>query len=64
MIYFFSTPAGSVIATQANGTLTTADIEKLCWLYGEATPVESEVMEGFFIGKNPEAKRSKRGVLK
>ena len=54
MIYFFSTPAGSVIATQANSALTAADIEKLCWLYGEATPVEGETMEGYFIGPRRE----------
>ena len=54
MIYFFNTPAGSVIATQANEALAVADIEKLCWLYGEATPVENEAMEGFFIGPRRE----------
>ena len=54
MIYFFRTPEGSVIATQANNSLTAADVEKLCWLYGEATPVESEAMEGYFIGPRRE----------
>ena len=54
MIYFFSTPGHTVIATQANNALTAADIEKLCWLYGEATPVEGEAMEGFFVGPRRE----------
>ena len=54
MIYFFSTPAGSVIATQANDALQASDIDKLCWLYGEAKPIEGEAVEGFFIGPRRE----------
>ena len=54
MIYFFTTQGGSVIATQANNVLTAADVEKLCWLYSEAKPVEGESMEGFFVGPRRE----------
>ena len=54
MIYFFTTGENTVIATQTKNVLTSADVEKLCWLYGEATPVEGEVMEGFFIGPRRE----------
>ena len=54
MIYFFTTQGGSVIATQANNVLAAADVEKLCWLYGEAKLVEGESMEGFFVGPRRE----------
>ena len=36
MISFFKTPAGSVIATQADRNLSNDEVEKLCWLYGGA----------------------------
>ena len=54
MIYFFTTGENTVIATQTKNVLTSADVEKLCWLYGEATLVEGETMEGFFIGPRRE----------
>ena len=49
MIYFFSTQGGSVIATQTKNVLTAEDVEKLCWLYGEATLVEGETVNGCFV---------------
>ena len=54
MIYFFTTSNRTVIATQVNNVLSANDIEKLCWLYGEATPVEGESMEGYFVGPRRE----------
>ena len=54
MIYFFNTPGGSVIATQTGNVLPAGDIEKLCWLYGEATPVDGETMDGYFVGPRRE----------
>ena len=41
MILFFRTPSKSVIAVECEHALPQADIDKLCWLFGEATP-ESE----------------------
>ena len=41
MILFFRTPNQNVIATEVKQTLSAEDIQKLCWLYGEAT-VEKE----------------------
>ena len=41
MILFFRTPSKSVIAVECNHELPQADSDKLCWLFGEATP-ESE----------------------
>ena len=41
MILFFRTPTKSVIATEVSQELASEDIQKLSWLYGEAT-VENE----------------------
>ena len=54
MIYFFSTQGGSVIATQTKNVLTAEDVQKLCWLYGEATLVEGETVNGCFVGPRRE----------
>ena len=49
-IFFFKTPAGSVIATQANHRLTDDEVKKLDWLYGGAELLCAETLEGWFIG--------------
>ena len=54
MIYFFSTPGRTVIATETANVLKENDIEKLCWLYGEAAPISTETVEGFFVGPRRE----------
>ena len=54
MIYFFSTQGGSVIATQTKNVLTAEDVEKLCWLYGEATLLDGETVSGCFVGPRRE----------
>ena len=54
MIYFFSTSGKSVIATEISHTLSTEEIQKLCWLYGEATLIEGEALEGCFVGPRRE----------
>ena len=38
MILFFRTPSKNVIAVECDHELTQADSDKLCWLFGEATP--------------------------
>ena len=53
MILFFRTPQ-SVIATEANQALATEDIQKLCWLYGEATVENEENLQGCFVGPRRE----------
>ena len=47
MIYFFRTPAQSVIATQVNHELTTDETKELCWLYGEAEKENEEICKDF-----------------
>ncbi len=54
MILFFKTPQESVIATQCDHQLNQDEIAELCWLYGDAMPVEGETMEGFFVGPRRE----------
>ena len=53
-IFFFRTPQQNIIATQANHQLCQEEIDKLCWLYGEATLIEGNTLEGFFIGPRRE----------
>ena len=54
MILFFKTPQKSVIATQVDHQLTQAEVQELCWLYGNAEPVDAQTMEGFFVGPRRE----------
>lgn len=53
-ITFFKTPQQSIIATSSAETLSPAEIEKLCWLYGEATVLDANSLEGCFIGPRRE----------
>ena len=54
MILFFKTPSQSVIATQCNHQMAQDEIEKLCWLYGEAACLDSTQLDGFFVGPRRE----------
>ena len=54
MILFFTTPQKSVIATEADHTLSDAEVNELCWLYGNATLREGDTVEGWFVGPRRE----------
>ena len=54
MIRFFQTPLKTVIATEVDHTLSEQEIKELNWLYGEATMLEAEQLEGFFVGPRRE----------
>ncbi len=54
MIYLFQTPQKSVIATASDHALSEKEIQELCWLYGEATLVEGQTMDGYFVGPRRE----------
>ena len=54
MISFFKTPQQSVIATEADHQFTTDEIQKLCWLYGNAQLLDSTTLEGHFVGPRRE----------
>ena len=54
MILFFKTPTESVIATETDHQLSQEEIKELCWLYGDATPVDAERLDGYFVGPRRE----------
>ena len=54
MILFFRTPNQNVIATEVKQALSAEDIQKLCWLYGEATTENEENLQGCFVGPRRE----------
>ena len=54
MIFFFQTPQLSVIATEADHQLTQEEVQKLCWLYGDAKLLEGTTLEGNFVGPRRE----------
>ena len=51
MILFFKTPSKSVIAVECDHALTQAESDKLCWLFGEATPESEDRSEERRVGK-------------
>ena len=54
MILFFKTPSKSVIATEVDHNLSAEETKELCWLYGEATPVETDHVDGWYVGPRRE----------
>ncbi|HPR33764.1 MAG TPA: phosphoribosylformylglycinamidine synthase, partial [Prolixibacteraceae bacterium] len=54
MILFFRTQGNTFIAVGVGEHLSEPDIEKLCWLFGGAEPVEATVLSGWHIGPRKE----------
>jgi len=54
MIFFFKTPQGSIVATEAEHQLDEAEIKELCWLYGDASLIKEDSIGGFFVGPRRE----------
>lgn len=54
MILFFETPQKNIIATEINHQPCQEDIDKLCWLFGQATCLDAKQLEGFFVGPRRE----------
>ncbi|WP_410478821.1 phosphoribosylformylglycinamidine synthase [Pedobacter heparinus] len=50
MIYFFSSPSGTVFALQIERELHTTDITKLEWLFGGAKLQQETTLTDFFVG--------------
>lgn len=50
MIYFFGNNSASVFAVQSDNVLSAEDKEKLNWLFGGTTILESEELPAVFIG--------------
>ena len=54
MIYFFKTPAQSIIATSVDHELSADEKNELCWLYGEAKEESEANLGGHFVGPRRE----------
>jgi phosphoribosylformylglycinamidine synthase len=54
MIFFFKTLSDTVIAVESGKEPTSGDNKKMSWLFGEATPVSQDRLEGYFIGPRRE----------
>lgn len=54
MILFFKTRSKSVIATEADHKLTDDEVSELCWLYGDATLLKDEKLDGYYVGPRRE----------
>ena len=54
MIRFFQTPQKTVIATETDHKLSEQEIKELNWLYGEATMLDSDKLDGYFVGPRRE----------
>ena len=54
MILFFKTQKETVIATEVNHQLNDDEMAKLAWLYGDATLMDTQELEGFYVGPRRE----------
>lgn len=54
MIQFFDAGAGKIYAVGLTSQLSPQDLPKLEWLFGNATKIEGETLEGFFVGPRRE----------
>ncbi len=50
MIHFFGNPTKKVFAVQMQNELSTEDISKLNWLFGDVNKIEKSVLTDFFVG--------------
>ncbi|RYJ44496.1 phosphoribosylformylglycinamidine synthase [Flavobacterium beibuense] len=50
MIHFFGNQTNTVFAVQSQNELSTEDISKLNWLFGNAHKIEKSVLTDFFVG--------------
>ncbi|MBI9069110.1 MAG: phosphoribosylformylglycinamidine synthase [Salinivirgaceae bacterium] len=54
MVTFFLTPEGKTIAVKTSSLLSKTDVSKLIWLFGEATKLDQESLDGIYIGPRKE----------
>ena len=54
MILFFSASEKKILAVETAEMLTQKDIDKLCWLFGEAEYLPNDTVEGRFVGPRRE----------
>lgn len=54
MIIFFEGQEKQIFAVQSNTPLSDTTISKFVWLFSEATPVNKEILTGYFVGPRKE----------
>lgn len=54
MVLFFKTPSDHIIATEINHQPSEQETQELCWLYGNATLLDAQSMDGYFVGPRRE----------
>ena len=54
MILFFQATAGNIIAVDSKKQLSEQDINKLIWLFGNAQKIDSNSVNGWYIGPRKE----------
>lgn len=54
MILFFKSSTKTVLAVETTHAFSPEDVQKLVWLFSEATPVQSETLDGWFVGPRRE----------
>ncbi len=54
MILFFQSPTKTVLAVEATHSFSPEDVQKLVWLFSEATPVQTESLDGWYVGPRRE----------
>lgn len=54
MILFFRSSTKNLLAVEAAQPFSPEDTQKLVWLFSEATPVQSESIEGWYVGPRRE----------
>src|SRR5690606_1976661 len=50
MIHFFENPSNTLYAVQSVNSLSHEDINKLNWLFGDATKLEQQSLEHWYVG--------------
>lgn len=50
MIHFFENPSNIVYGVQSVNSLSQEDISKLNWLFGNATKIEEDTIQNYFVG--------------
>ncbi|MDO4932892.1 MAG: phosphoribosylformylglycinamidine synthase [Prevotellaceae bacterium] len=54
MVLFFKTPSDHIIATEINHQPSEQETQELCWLYGNATQLDAQSIDGYFVGPRRE----------
>ncbi len=54
MILFFKGADKKIIVVEHTQTLSSKNIDKLCWLFGNAKVIDQPVLEGFYVGPRKE----------